>query len=124
MIHDLAGFTGRLIAKILNNHRDRTSFTFALAARSQAKLSGLVEEFDLSAQIPLFTLDVTNADDVENVVKTARVVINTVGPYWLWGTPVVRYVRSERALRYSTKICYAERVLGTGSITLTSQVRK
>lgn len=28
--------------------------------------------------------------DVDAVVKRARVVINTVGPYWRWGTSVVR----------------------------------
>ncbi|KAF8588826.1 hypothetical protein K439DRAFT_1405631 [Ramaria rubella] len=84
------GFTGRLVTKHLNAHRDRKIFTFALAARSRSKLATLATELDLSVQIPLLTVDVTNADQVENAVKNAKVVINTVGPYWLWGTPVVR----------------------------------
>lgn len=29
-------------------------------------------------------------EDVERIVKTARVVINTVGPFHRYGTPVVR----------------------------------
>ena len=94
--HNLAGFTGRLVARHLNNHRDRESFTFSLAARSHSKLEKLAADLHLSAQVPLLNLDVTRVDDVETVVKSAKVVINTVGPYCLWGTPVVRYVRSER----------------------------
>ncbi|KAF8499352.1 Saccharopine dehydrogenase-domain-containing protein [Gautieria morchelliformis] len=84
------GFTGHLVTRQLNNHRDRASFTFALVARSRSKLAALAADLDLSAQIPLITLDVTQVDDVEKVVKTTKVVINTAGPYWLWGTPVVR----------------------------------
>jgi short subunit dehydrogenase-like uncharacterized protein len=90
MLTGSTGFTGRLVTKHLNEHRDRASFSFALAARSKSKLETLVNEFDLSSQIPLIYLDVTNEDQVEEVVKTSRVVVNTVGPYWRWGTPVVR----------------------------------
>ena len=38
----------------------------------------------------VYYADVTNRDEVEAVVDEARVVINAVGPYWRWGTPVVR----------------------------------
>jgi short subunit dehydrogenase-like uncharacterized protein len=40
--------------------------------------------------VPAFTVDVTNPSDVSAVVQQARVVINTIGPYWRWGTSVVR----------------------------------
>lgn len=89
------------MTKHLNEHRDRSSFTFALAARSKSKLEALVKEFDLSAQVPLVYLDVTNEAQVEEVVKSARVVINTVGPYWKWGTPVVRWAFFVRGLCHS-----------------------
>lgn len=39
--------------------------------------------------IKTFKFDVTNEDQVEAVVKQAKVIINTVGPFWLWGAPVV-----------------------------------
>jgi len=84
------GFTGQLVTRYLNEHPDRTSFTFALAARSKSKLNALVENLQLNAQIPMMVVDVTKEDQVEDAVKTARVIINTVGPYWTWGTPVVR----------------------------------
>ncbi|KAF8515322.1 Saccharopine dehydrogenase-domain-containing protein [Hysterangium stoloniferum] len=84
------GFTGQLVTKYLNEHRDRTSFTFALAARSKSKLSALAESLQLNAQIPMLVVDVTKEDQVDDAVKTARIIINTVGPYCTWGTPVVR----------------------------------
>ncbi|EIW80470.1 hypothetical protein CONPUDRAFT_39778, partial [Coniophora puteana RWD-64-598 SS2] len=34
-------------------------------------------------------VDVMNPGHVEMAVKKARVVINAVGPYWRWGTPVI-----------------------------------
>ncbi|KAF4590494.1 hypothetical protein EYR38_009795 [Pleurotus pulmonarius] len=35
-------------------------------------------------------VDVTNAEQLERAVRGARVVINAVGPFWRWGTAVVR----------------------------------
>jgi len=33
---------------------------------------------------------VTKPDDIDSIVQETRIVITTVGPYWLWGTPVVQ----------------------------------
>jgi short subunit dehydrogenase-like uncharacterized protein len=35
-------------------------------------------------------VDITKPGDVDAVVRQASVVINTIGPYWRWGTSVVR----------------------------------
>ena len=86
---------GRLVTKQLNAHRDQMTFTFALGARSKAKLATLVSELDINAQVPTLEVDVTSVADVERVVKSSRVVINTVGPCWKWGTHVVRYAHSD-----------------------------
>jgi hypothetical protein len=84
------GYTGRLIARYLATHPQRTAFSFGLAARSDSKLKALVREYANLADVPIFVVDVTNGDDVDRVVQRARVIINAVGPYWRWGTPVVR----------------------------------
>ncbi|KIJ51266.1 hypothetical protein M422DRAFT_223745 [Sphaerobolus stellatus SS14] len=84
------GFTGKLVTRQLNEHRDRSKFTFSVAARSKSKLDALVKELDLSAQIPVLYVDVTKQNEVEAAVKTAKVVINAVGPYWIWGSLVVQ----------------------------------
>ncbi|KAF9234190.1 Saccharopine dehydrogenase-domain-containing protein [Melanogaster broomeanus] len=85
------GYTGRLIARYLATHPQRHAFTFALAARSDSKLKALVHEYqEYLADVPTFVVDITENEDLDRVVERARVVINTVGPYWCWGTPVVR----------------------------------
>ena len=90
------GFTGNLITRYLSVHPQRSQFSLALGARSPRKLNALVKKLNLSEpSVKLVLVDVTDEVDVERAVCSARVVINTVGPYWLWGTPVVRYVSTE-----------------------------
>ncbi|PSS06495.1 hypothetical protein PHLCEN_2v3697 [Hermanssonia centrifuga] len=84
------GYTGRLIARYLNAHPERSSFTFGIAGRSKSKLASLKQELNLGDSVQVFHVDVTKQSDVDEVVKATKVVINTVGPYWRWGTPVVK----------------------------------
>ncbi|EIN06379.1 hypothetical protein PUNSTDRAFT_136243 [Punctularia strigosozonata HHB-11173 SS5] len=84
------GFTGKLVVQYLATHRDRTSFTFALGARSQERLQRIKNELGLGEDIQLVSVDVTNLEDVQNAVSGCRVVINTVGPFYKWGRPVVQ----------------------------------
>lgn len=88
---NFSGYTGRLISRYLALHPQREAFTFGLAARSEQKLKALVDELkDAGSRIPTFVTDVSSTDSINRAVQQARVVINTVGPYWRWGTPVVR----------------------------------
>ena len=84
------GFTGRLISRYLASHPQRGRFTWAIAARSKTKLDNLAKELSLPLDVENFQCDVNDEIDVQRVVKTARVVINTVGPYYSYGTSVVR----------------------------------
>lgn len=86
------GFTGRLATRYLATHQQRAQFTVAFAGRSQAKLEALARDLQLPSTARLVQVDVTDSAQVESVVKVARVVINTVGPFRKWGTPVVRCV--------------------------------
>lgn len=87
--HVAIGFTGKLITRYLLAHRERDSFTFAIAGRSKTKLAELVTSLELPASVQVFTVDVTKVDEVDEVVQKAKVVINTVGPYFRWSKPVV-----------------------------------
>ncbi|KAF8190797.1 Saccharopine dehydrogenase-domain-containing protein [Pholiota molesta] len=84
------GYTGQLVTRYLSAHPQRSQFTLALGARSPQKLKKLVQQLNLPASVKAVQVDVTKEDEIEAAVKQTRVVINTVGPYWLWGTPVVR----------------------------------
>jgi len=100
------GFTGNLITRYLSAHPQRSQFSLALGARSPKKLKALVDKLNLSeSSVKLVQVDVTDEGDVERAVRSTRVVINTVGPYWLWGTPVVRYV-SRKILYFVTLFIY------------------
>jgi len=85
------GFCGRLCTQYLASHPQRsTAFRLAIAARSKAKLAELVSELGLDDTVQVIQVDVTNFNELEAVVKRTKVVINTVGPFWRWGTPVVK----------------------------------
>jgi short subunit dehydrogenase-like uncharacterized protein len=88
------GFTGRLTTRYLAAHPQfkQGLFSFTIAGRSQSKLHTLVQQLSLPPTIHTIQVDVTNETDVEKAVTSAKVVINTVGPYWLWGSLVVRCV--------------------------------
>ncbi|TFK25673.1 saccharopine dehydrogenase [Coprinopsis marcescibilis] len=85
------GFAGRLIAHYLATHPQRSYFSLGLAARSLPKLRAIVQELGAAGQdIRQVELDVTDPASLDRAIKSTRVVINTVGPFWTWGTPVVR----------------------------------
>ena len=90
MAHAVAGFTGRLVTRYLHHHPQRSSITFAVGVRSKAKGESLKESLGLDGGVQLVQVDVLNYDDVEAAVKDTKVVISTVGPYWLYGENVVR----------------------------------
>lgn len=77
-----------MITAYLAHHPQRATFTFSVAGRSQAKLDALKKQCSLDASVRLVRLDVTKQDEVEEAVKSARVVISAVGPYTLWGEPI------------------------------------
>ncbi|KZT05450.1 NAD(P)-binding protein [Laetiporus sulphureus 93-53] len=84
------GFTGRLITRHLVNHPERTSFTLGLAGRSESKLEELKRSLGLDQSVKLYQIDVTERNQIEDAVKSAKVIISAVGPYWRLGAEVVR----------------------------------
>ncbi|CAK5276115.1 unnamed protein product [Mycena citricolor] len=88
--HIPAGFTGRLIAHYLASHKDRDSFVLSLAARSKTRLDAVVSELGSQRAVRLHVVDVTRPEQIDAAVAGKSVVINTVGPFWTWSTPVVK----------------------------------
>lgn len=86
----VVGFTGKLITEYLAAHRDSEAFTLALGARSKSRLDALVSSLGLGSAVQLHVVDVTRPEQVDAAVAGATVVINTAGPFYLWGTPVVQ----------------------------------
>ncbi|KAF6760297.1 Saccharopine dehydrogenase-domain-containing protein [Ephemerocybe angulata] len=78
------GFTGRLITRYLTSHRQKSLFRLALGCAKLVEDEKVAEKVD-----ELVTVDVSNFESLERAVKKTRIIINTVGPFWLYGTPVV-----------------------------------
>ncbi len=78
------GFTGRFTPAYLAQHAGPG---WALAGRSEAKLSALREE--LGVDVPIMVADSADPAALRRVAERIRVVATTVGPYALHGGPLV-----------------------------------
>ncbi|KAI9510328.1 NAD-P-binding protein [Russula earlei] len=90
LIVGATGFCGRHAARYILQHPERSKYTVGLAARSRSKLASIGLPLDDSVQV--FKVDIFDARAIESAVKQAKVVLNCVGPFWHYGTPVVRCV--------------------------------
>jgi short subunit dehydrogenase-like uncharacterized protein len=86
------GFTGALTAGYLARHAPATT-RWALAGRNHDKLQrvrGRLAEIDPAcADLPLLAANVDDAGSVSAMAQSTSVVITTVGPYILYGEPLV-----------------------------------
>ena len=83
-------FTGRLV---LDSLRKLGSKNLILAARHRDKLTELGQQYDLETRFA----DAQDAASLDKMVKGARVVVSTVGPFTLHGEPVVRAALGAKA---------------------------
>lgn len=92
VLFGVTGFTGGLTAEYLAANAPAET-RWALAGRNQAKLKDvrrrLAAEHPKAAELELLHADVTDPDSVRAIADATRVVITTVGPYILYGEPLV-----------------------------------
>ncbi len=81
------GYTGRLIAEYLAQHAD-DSLHWAIAGRNREKLGKVREALDLP-NLPILIGDSHDKASLDAIVAQTRVVCTTVGPYALYGTPLL-----------------------------------
>lgn len=81
------GFTGKRAAHYL---KDKTpvNLKWGIAARNNNKLDRIADELSVTDD-RRFIVDTTNTEQVESVVKQARIIITTVGPFSLYGEEVI-----------------------------------
>lgn len=93
VVFGATGFTGGLVAEYLAQASTRESFRWAVAGRSSAKLEVLRQQL---AAIPgavapeIMIADVEDASSIAALVASTTVVITTVGPYAIYGEPLLR----------------------------------
>ncbi len=85
------GFTGRLVAEYLFNHGNREDLRWAMAGRNLEKLEAIRDQIgDSDQSIPLLTADSSDEASLRELAKQTRVVLSMVGPFALYGSPLVK----------------------------------
>ena len=91
IIFGATGFTGRLVAEYLNTtYGVGGSVRWAMAGRSAAKLAEVRDALGIDKTLPLLVADASDTNALAALVKQTRVVLTTVGPYQLYGEPLIR----------------------------------
>ncbi|MFA5940958.1 MAG: saccharopine dehydrogenase NADP-binding domain-containing protein [Sinimarinibacterium sp.] len=87
------GFTGQLTAEYLAQHGG-AKLRWALAGRNEEKLklsrARVTDLVPACRQLPLLQADSGDAESLQKLVRSTRVVISTVGPYVRYGEALVR----------------------------------
>lgn len=90
VVYGATGYTGRLVAEYLAHHYQGKGPKWAMAGRSAAKLAEVRDLIGAPADTPLL---VANSDDPASMAALAgqaRVIVSTVGPYQLYGEPLIK----------------------------------
>ena len=91
IVYGASGFTGRLVAEYLQNTYGQGGDApkWAVAARSAEKMTAVLVEMGLPADTPVIVADADDAASIEAMAKRTKVVLTTVGPYQLYGEPLI-----------------------------------
>ena len=89
IIWGASGFTGRLVAEYyLKQYGLDSELKWAMAGRSQAKLEQVRAELG-NDSVPLIIADSHDVESLNAMVKRAKVICTTVGPYAKYGNELV-----------------------------------
>jgi short subunit dehydrogenase-like uncharacterized protein len=94
VLYGASGFTGAYVLETLakSAHQD---VKFAVAGRSEQKLKKVLKEVSESTghdltDTPIIIADSSNENSLAEMAKKAKVIVNVVGPYRLYGESVVK----------------------------------
>ena len=90
IVFGATGFTGRLVAEYLNaSYGSGGELAWAIAGRSLDRLAEVRRAIGAGDTLPLIAADAADAAALARLVRQARLVITTVGPYQLHGRELV-----------------------------------
>lgn len=82
ILYGATGFTGRQTVAYFKKYAP-AGLRWAVAGRNRAKLEAL------DARVPVIAADSSDVQAIDAMVASARVVLNTAGPFALYGTAIV-----------------------------------
>jgi short subunit dehydrogenase-like uncharacterized protein len=90
IVYGATGYTGRLVAEYLGQRYGvGGEVSWAMAGRSRAKLEAVRGELALPSETPLVVADAEDAASLDTMVRRAKSIVTTVGPYQLYGEKLV-----------------------------------
>lgn len=90
IIYGASGFTGRLVAEYLQKEYGGTDLKWAMAGRNAEKLAAVRDEMGVSSDIQIVSADSSQPDTLAEMAARTKAVITTVGPYQLYGEPLLK----------------------------------
>ena len=92
VIYGATGYTGRLVAEYLAHHYAGRADApkWAMAGRSAAKLAEVRDLIGAPSDTSLIVADSDDAASMAALAEQTRVVLTTVGPYQLYGEPLLK----------------------------------
>uniref|UniRef100_A0A1I8EZ08 Sacchrp_dh_NADP domain-containing protein n=1 Tax=Wuchereria bancrofti TaxID=6293 RepID=A0A1I8EZ08_WUCBA len=95
VLYGASGFTGAYVLKLLIEEQKQHNVSFAIAGRSEARLKKLLENISQELGKDLQNVSIITANSYDEstlaaMANQAKVIINVVGPYRLYGEAVVK----------------------------------
>ena len=90
IVYGASGYTGRLVAEYLaQRYPNGGELRWAMAGRSAEKLTQVRDHIGAPADTPLIVAHADDPAQLDAMVRRARAIVTTVGPYQLYGDPLV-----------------------------------
>ncbi len=90
IVYGASGFTGRLVAEYLLKVYGASGATrWAVAGRDAAKLAAVMAELGAPTSLPAIAANASDPASLDALAQRASVILTTVGPYQLYGEPLV-----------------------------------
>lgn len=93
VVFGATSFVGQILSRYLSDYLPDAGETlrWAIAGRSEAKLTQVREALGAAGQsVPIIVADAADEAQLRALCAQTRVVVSTVGPYALYGEPLVR----------------------------------
>lgn len=95
VLYGASGFTGAYVLKLLLEEQKQHNVSFAIAGRSEVRLKKLLQNISQELGKDLQNVSIITANSYDEsalaaMANQAKVIINVVGPYRLYGEAVVK----------------------------------
>ncbi len=92
VVYGATSFVGQILTRyLLEQFGVNRGLRWAIAGRSEAKLEALHNSLGMKAgRLPMLVADAADEQALGRMCESARVVVSTVGPYALYGEPLVK----------------------------------